>query len=60
MIKLPRPGTWTAQRRDDRAVLRSDSAASLLELIRADYAERPVPRQQGGRREGGWGGESES
>jgi hypothetical protein len=41
-------GRWTAERRDTREVLRSDSAAGLLELIRTDYAERPVPRQHGG------------
>ena len=45
LISHPGPDTWLAQRRDDRTLLRSDSAASLLEKIRADYAERPVPRQ---------------
>jgi len=47
-IRHPGPDTWLAQRRDDRTVLRSDSAEGLLEKIRADYAERPVPRQYGG------------
>jgi hypothetical protein len=41
-------GRWTAERRDNREVLRSDSAAGLLELIRADYAERPVSRRIAG------------
>ena len=34
-----------AQRRDDRKVLRAADPAKLLELIRADYAERPVSRR---------------
>jgi hypothetical protein len=37
-------GRWTAERRDTREVLRSDSAAGLVELIRSDYAARPVAR----------------
>ena len=42
------PGTWLAQRRDDRAVLRAESVAELGEKIRADYAAKPVPRKDGG------------
>jgi hypothetical protein len=38
---------WLAQRRDDRKVLRATNPAELLELIRADYAERPVTRYLG-------------
>ena len=41
-------GRWTAERRDTHEVLRSDSAAGLLELIRADYDERPVSRRIAG------------
>jgi hypothetical protein len=32
-------------RRDDGTVLTADTADALLDLIRADYAERPVPRR---------------
>jgi len=39
------PDLWLAQRRDDRKVLRADDPVKLLELIRADYAERPVSRR---------------
>jgi hypothetical protein len=38
---------WLAQRRDDRKVLHADSPEKLLELIRADYAKRPVNRYLG-------------
>ena len=38
---------WLAQRRDDRKVLRAGNPEKLLELIRADYAERPVNRYLG-------------
>jgi len=33
---------WLAQRRDDRSVLRAESARELLAKIRADYRDRPV------------------
>ena len=40
---------WVAQRRDkSRQSISADSAAGLTELIRADYADRPVPRKDGG------------
>jgi hypothetical protein len=40
-----RRGRYEARRRDDGAVLAADSADALLDLIRADYAERPVSRR---------------
>jgi hypothetical protein len=40
---------WVAQRRDkSRQAISADSAAGLLELIRADYAARPIPRKDNG------------
>ena len=38
------PGAWIAQRRDDHTTLRTESAPELRDLIMADYAARPVPR----------------
>ena len=38
---------WVAQRRDSRESFSSGTAAGLTELIRADYAARPVPRKDG-------------
>jgi hypothetical protein len=43
-----RAGKWRAARRDDGTVLAADSADELLELIRADYRGRRVPRQREG------------
>jgi hypothetical protein len=43
-----RRGRYEARRRDDGTVLTADSAGALLDLIRADYAERPVSRQIAG------------
>jgi len=40
-----RRGRYEARRRDDGTVLTADSADALLDLIRADYAARPVSRQ---------------
>ena len=37
-----------ARRRDDGTVLTADSADALLDLIRADYAARPVSRRIAG------------
>ena len=37
-------GQYRAVRRDDRSVVRADSAEQLLAAIREDYAVRPVPR----------------
>ena len=36
---------YEARRRDDGTVLTADSADALLDLIRADYAARPVSRR---------------
>ena len=43
-----RRGRYEARRRDDGTTLTADSADALLDLIRADYAERPVSRQIAG------------
>jgi hypothetical protein len=40
-----RRGRYEARRRDDATTLTADSAAELLELIRADYAAKPVSRE---------------
>jgi hypothetical protein len=44
VISSPEPDTWIAQRRDTHETLRTDDPGTLLGLIRADYAARPVPR----------------
>ena len=41
---LPGHDLWIAQRADDGATLRADSADRLRDLIVADYTARPVPR----------------
>jgi len=43
-----RRGRYEARRRDDGTTLTADSADALLDLIRADYAERPVSRRIAG------------
>jgi hypothetical protein len=43
-----RRGRYEARRRDDGTVLTADTAGALLDLIRADYAERPVSRRTAG------------
>jgi hypothetical protein len=48
LISHPEPDVWLAQRRDDRTVLRAESAAELLDLIRDDYRDRPVSRRIAG------------
>ena len=48
LIEHPEPDVWLAQRRDDRSVLRAESAGELLAKIRADYAQRPVSRRTTG------------
>ena len=45
MIFHPEPDVWVAQRRDDYATLRAEAPMELLERIRADYQDRPVPRR---------------
>jgi hypothetical protein len=44
-----RLGQYRAARRDDGSVVRADTAGELLELVRADYAARPVPRKDSDR-----------
>ena len=44
VISNPSPGTWLAQRRDDRTTVRADNPVQLRFKITADYAARPVPR----------------
>jgi hypothetical protein len=39
---------YEAARRDDGTVLTAETADALLDLIRADYAERPVSRRMAG------------
>ncbi|MFI5069131.1 MAG: hypothetical protein ACHP9Z_34835 [Streptosporangiales bacterium] len=45
IISTPGPDIWLAVRRDDHGTLRAGKPGELLELIRADYARRPVPRR---------------
>jgi hypothetical protein len=40
-----RLGQYRAERRDNHAVVRADTAEELLEHIRDDYHQKPVPRQ---------------
>lgn len=41
------PETWVAQRRDSHSTVGAKTPTRLLERIRQDYRERPVPRQPG-------------
>ncbi len=41
---FPGPDRWVAQRRDSHATISTGSPDGLLDLIRADYAAHPVPR----------------
>ena len=41
-------GRFRAGRLDGRGSLQAGTAQELRDLIRADYAERPVPRRYGG------------
>jgi hypothetical protein len=43
-----RRGRYEASRRDDGTVLTADTADALLDLIREDYAARPVSRRIAG------------
>jgi hypothetical protein len=45
LISFFEPDNWVAQRRDDHSALTADSPHELLDLIRADYAARPVSRR---------------
>ena len=42
-VTYPRDGLWLAVRRDDHGTLKARTPFDLLDLIRADYAARPVP-----------------
>jgi hypothetical protein len=44
VVNHPAPDVWIAQRTDDNTTLRASTPDRLLDLIRVDYAERPVPR----------------
>ena len=39
------PETWVAQRRDSHSTVGAKTPDGLLERIRQDYLDRPVPRQ---------------
>ncbi len=41
---FPGPGRWVAQRRDSHGTMSAEGPDQLLDLIRADYAAHPVPR----------------
>ena len=41
----PEPDTWLAMRRDDHETLKAQTPFELFDLIRLDYAQRPVPRR---------------
>jgi hypothetical protein len=45
LISFFEPNNWVAQRRDNRETLTAENPMGLLDLIRADYATNPVPRQ---------------
>lgn len=44
LIHFFEPDRWVAQRRDSHTTISADTDGGLLDLIRADYAERPVSR----------------
>lgn len=44
LILVRWPGTWVAQRRDNRCTLCAESPERLLDLIREDYQRSPVRR----------------
>lgn len=46
VIQHPAPDVWLAQRTDDNTTLTAETPDGLLDLIRVDYAERPVPRDR--------------
>lgn len=45
MLSHPEPDIWLAIRRDDHTTLRAGTPGELWDLIRADSAQRPIPRQ---------------
>ena len=44
-LSHPEPDTWLAMRRDDHETLKAQTPFELFDLIRQDYAQRPVPRR---------------
>jgi hypothetical protein len=44
VVCLLAPDVWTAERRDTHETLRANEPEKLLQLIRDDYAARPVSR----------------
>jgi hypothetical protein len=48
VVSHPAPDVWIAQRTDDNTTLRAGTPGELLDLIRLDYAARPVPRVRTG------------
>jgi hypothetical protein len=44
VVNHPAADVWIAQRTDDNTTLRASTPDGLLDLIRVDYGERPVPR----------------
>jgi hypothetical protein len=44
VINHPAPDVWIAQRTDDNTTLHAETPNALRDLMRADYAENPVPR----------------
>ena len=44
-LSHPEPDTWLAMRRDDHETLNAQSPFELFDLIRQDYAQRPVLRR---------------
>ena len=44
-LSHPEPDTWLALRRDDHETLKAQTPFELFDLIRQDYAQRPVPRR---------------
>jgi hypothetical protein len=44
LIHYFKPGRWVAQRKDSHGTISADSPAELLDLIREDYRQHPVPR----------------
>ncbi len=45
LLSHPEPDTWLAMRRDDHETLKARTPFQLFDLIRENYAQRPVPRR---------------
>jgi hypothetical protein len=50
VIQHAAPDVWIAQRTDNNGTLRASTPDALRDLIRADYADNPVPRVRDGLR----------